>query len=329
MSTDVVSPAVTIGLPVYNGENYLEVALSSILAQTFTDFELVISDNCSTDRTEEICRKHAAADERIRYIRQPKNVGGSHNYNIVLSEARGHYFKWAAHDDLIEPDFLERCVAVLEEDPGCILAYPRTIIIDAEGDAISGYIDYLAIDTEDAARRLRRYLIPPGGEPNPVFGVFRTEVLQNRVEMGHYVSSDRVFLSQVAMMGRSRLVPAPLFMRRIHPGVSVSVNKNHLDLTQWFTGRKARGLRFRNLRLVRELFGAVRNAELTPEERKGCYRVLLKWMWLTKTSILKELAIPLYQNGQPTALGRFVKSLVRRKSGPSARRGLSRSGPTH
>ena len=94
-------PRVTIGLPVYNGENYLAEAIDSILGQTFTDFELIISDNASTDRTEEICRRYAAEDDRIRYFRHDRNRGASPNYNFTVEKARGEYFKWAAHDDVL------------------------------------------------------------------------------------------------------------------------------------------------------------------------------------------------------------------------------------
>ena len=99
-------PRVSIGLPVYNGENFLEFALDSILGQTFQDFELIISDNASTDATESICRRYAAKDSRIRYYRNPNNQGAAQNYNRVFALARGEYFKWAAHDDVCKPNYL-------------------------------------------------------------------------------------------------------------------------------------------------------------------------------------------------------------------------------
>ena len=100
-------PKVTIGMPVYNGEPFIRKALDSLLAQTFTDFELIISDNASTDKTEVICREYAANDLRIRYIRQPENLGGSANFKFVLNELQGDYFMWAACDDVWSPKFLE------------------------------------------------------------------------------------------------------------------------------------------------------------------------------------------------------------------------------
>ncbi|MEO1346882.1 MAG: glycosyltransferase family A protein, partial [Pseudomonadota bacterium] len=120
------SPRVTIGVPVYNGDAYLAEALDSILNQTFTDFEVIISDNASTDGTEQICRDYAARDDRVRYIRQEKNLGAAPNFNLLVPIARGEYFKWAASDDLIAPEFLNYCVEALEKEFDASLAMTQT-----------------------------------------------------------------------------------------------------------------------------------------------------------------------------------------------------------
>src|SRR6185369_4346332 len=108
------APSVSIGLPVYNGVNYLRQALDSLLAQTFGDWELILSDNGSTDATESICREFAARDGRIRYLREPVNRGATWNFNRVFELSRAPLFRWAAHDDVCSPELLERCVAALE-----------------------------------------------------------------------------------------------------------------------------------------------------------------------------------------------------------------------
>ena len=110
------SPRVSIGMPVYNGERYLRSAIESILAQTFQDFELIISDNASTDNSLSICQEFADQDKRIRIIEQSKNIGAMANFNFVAKEARGEYFKWAAADDLCAPQFIEKCIEVLDRD---------------------------------------------------------------------------------------------------------------------------------------------------------------------------------------------------------------------
>src|SRR5436190_12174806 len=93
-------PIVSIGLPVFNGERYLRQALDSLLGQDFQDFELIISDNASTDRTAEICRAYVAKDRRIRYYRNESNIGSAPNYRRVFELARGEFFKWCSHDDV-------------------------------------------------------------------------------------------------------------------------------------------------------------------------------------------------------------------------------------
>src|SRR5215831_2826377 len=124
------TPLLSVGLFVYNGERFLEEALRSILDQTFTDFELIISDNASTDRTGEIAEAYSKRDDRIRYHRSEKNMGAGWNARRVYELATRKYFKWAAVDDLVEPDFLRRCVEVLERDSGSVLAHTRTKEVD-------------------------------------------------------------------------------------------------------------------------------------------------------------------------------------------------------
>jgi len=110
-------PLVSIGMPVFNGEQVIEAALDSILEQSFTDFELIISDNASVDGTERICREYEALDKRIRYLRQPTNIGSMANFKFVLDESRSEYFMWAACDDIRSPDFIEVNLKFLTQNP--------------------------------------------------------------------------------------------------------------------------------------------------------------------------------------------------------------------
>lgn len=311
MTTSKAAPAISVGIPVYNGENFLAAAIESILAQTFSDFELIISDNASTDGTEAICRKFAESDPRVRYLRQPVNRGATGNYNHVMEVARGRYFKWAAHDDVLAPEFLERCFEVLESDAGCILVHPRTMLIDDRGEVMTGYLDFFASDSEDAAVRFRRFMFPGPAEPNPIFGLMRREIVQANCRLGVFTGHDHVFLGQVALLGRSRVIHEALFYRRIHEEISVRTHPDDLSREEFHTGKKARGLRFRSLRLLRELARAIDSAPISPAERAACYRVLLREAWQKRGRIAKELALPLYANGQPTALGRWIFHLVK------------------
>src|SRR6516162_7514022 len=127
-------PRVSIGLPVYNGEKYIHLAVESLLQQDYTDFELIISDNASTDATQEICEELAAKDARIRYSRNATNVGASKNFNHVFEVSNGEFFTWAAHDDVHLPGFLRRCVDVLDQARSTVvLVAPGTEIVDEKG----------------------------------------------------------------------------------------------------------------------------------------------------------------------------------------------------
>src|ERR1700745_4087023 len=124
---------VAIGMPVWNGEAFLSEAIESILAQTYGDLELVISDNASTDATSEIFRPYAKLDTRVRYIRQETNIGAASNHNEVLRCSSGHYFKWAAHDDVLAPEFVQECVRALDNDEGLVLCSPAQVLIHEGG----------------------------------------------------------------------------------------------------------------------------------------------------------------------------------------------------
>lgn len=122
-------PAVSIGLPVYNGASYIREALDSLLAQTFADFELIISDNASTDATETICRDYAARDRRMRYYRQTDNRGALANFLFVLDQAVAPYFMWAAHDDLLKTDDVLFRLVRLAQQSGADLVFPNVDIV--------------------------------------------------------------------------------------------------------------------------------------------------------------------------------------------------------
>ncbi len=127
------TPRVSVGLTVYNGEPFLAETLDSLLAQTFEDFELIICDNASTDRTAEIVGDYAARDARIRYVRHPRNFGASGNERRAFALSRAPYFRWSGADDLYAPESIARCVEVLDRDPRVVLTYPKAKFIDDRG----------------------------------------------------------------------------------------------------------------------------------------------------------------------------------------------------
>lgn len=208
-------PKVAVGLPVRNGENYLEQAIDSILSQSFTDFCLIISDNASDDRTEEICRAYAARDPRVVYYRQKENIGAAPNFNFVFEVCRSPYFRWAAHDDLIGPDFLRVCVDVLDRDPTLAVAHPRTAQIDAEGKVCGTFDDTSLAGGLSPSQRLRWMLWVP--EFTEMFGVLRSDKLRHTRLLGGFGGADRNLLAEILLQGDKGCAPGYEFFRRDHP----------------------------------------------------------------------------------------------------------------
>ncbi len=128
------NPIVSIGLPVYNGAAGLEAVLDSLIGQSCRDFEIIISDNASTDRTADICLAYAAQDARIRYIRQSSNIGAEANFKFVLDEARTPFFAWAASDDFRSNDYLAENIQFLREHPEFVASTSPNCFVGQESD---------------------------------------------------------------------------------------------------------------------------------------------------------------------------------------------------
>jgi glycosyltransferase involved in cell wall biosynthesis len=238
-------PRVSIGLPVYNGESFLRQALDSILVQTFGDFELIVSDNASCDDTREICLDYARRDGRIRYFRNPVNRGASSNFNRVFRLSSGEYFKWAAADDVLEPECLARCVQLLDEDPMVILAYPRVKVIMETEQRFSNF-SYRCVDLQSpvAWDRIRQLLVHGFWTPYYIFGLIRSSILRQTRLMRHCVMADDCLLVDLALLGRFGHVPEELIRFRLHPdsftGNSWASRPGHAE-AKWFdTGNKGR-----------------------------------------------------------------------------------------
>ena len=209
-------PRLTIGLPVYNGETILDEALDALLGQTYEDFELIVSDNASTDRTADICRRYAEQDSRIRYVRQARNVGLVSNHIFVMEQARGELFKWASHDDLYARDLLARCVEALDEDADVVLAHSWSAMIDSSGNVTGTFERRVAVDSPRAPDRFRSMLFD--GWDDHAYGVIRTRALRRMTRRGSYHFADRTLNTELALYGRFHLVPDWLYFRREHFG---------------------------------------------------------------------------------------------------------------
>jgi glycosyltransferase involved in cell wall biosynthesis len=270
-----VSPRLTVACPVYNADEYLELALGSLLDQSFDDYEVFISDNGSTDGTEEICRAFAARDERVRYVRSEVNHGLSWNWNTLIAGARGEYFKCAAHDDLHARDHLLRTTSVLDERPDVVLCYPKTIDIDAEGRELGIHPDNMDLQQPTAHERLG-HLLRHMRFCNPIFGVMRTEVLRSTGWMRPYGRADRVLLAEMSLRGKYFEVPEPLFYRRLFSGRSLERYADSADLDRFMHRSSTPPTGFPWTRLFFAHAQAISRAPIPAAERVRCYREFVR-----------------------------------------------------
>jgi glycosyltransferase involved in cell wall biosynthesis len=297
-------PVLTVGMPVYNAERFLAKALDSFLAQTFTDFELLISDNASTDCTEEICREYAARDQRIRYFRNAKNMGGGWNFRRVYSLANGKYYKYAAHDDFLEPTFLEECITALEADPGLMLAHARTKVVSPPGDLMEYYNWPLQSDSPDPLVRWHDLLLNDH-MCFQVFGVFRLDALRRCPALGSYVNADGVLLAQVGLLGRFWESDKVLFINTRHENQSsqtspVRLKSQGFRLTrrhgtlpslEWWDPTKSHAVAFPEFRQLYEYAASVKRAPLTFRQKMHAYALLLPWTKTHFRRMMKDLLI--------------------------------------
>ena len=297
-------PLVSIGLMVYNGDRFLRGTLDSLLSQTFTDFELIISDNASTDDTSAICVEYAARDSRIRYHRAERNMGAGWNTRRVLSLATAKYFKLAAHDDRCEPRFLECCVQALERDPSLVLAYPKARIVDENGAFVENYDWPLRTASPDP--KLRFYdLLLNDHLCLQFFGVIRHSALQALPPPGSYVNSDGVMLARLGLIGAFYEVPERLFISTRHAGQSSKtppvrtktkgfrLTRRHgtLPSPEWWDPSTTKAITFPEWYQLREYFLSIGPGDLTFSGRVRCYLMLLPWIKKHFRRMMKDLVI--------------------------------------
>lgn len=279
-------PKVCIGLPVYNGQRYLARALDSLLGQTFTDFEVVVSDNASIDSTPDICRAYADKDTRVRYVRNEVNIGIAGNFNRVFELSRSPYFKWAACDDLVAPEFLARCVEVLDNDTFVGTVVSKERIIDEDGKEL----DFHATHEQYIAELGDRYRPVP--EPqrllsrkpherfddmvrrkvsfHETYGVIRSDVLARTALHGSYPGSDRVLVAELALLGGIYEIPEKLLFSR------VSFDARSPDVAMKMDPSWKGSIYFPELKVVGGYLRAVRSAPLKPGEKARCVATVLR-----------------------------------------------------
>jgi len=269
-----IEPMISIGLPVYNGKKFIQKRLDSILNQTITNFELIISDNASTDSTSDICKEYLQRDKRIRYIHQEKNMGAWWNFNFVLQQAKGKYFAWAAVDDIFFPDFLEKNVEALESNKNLICSTGKSQLYQL-GDKKDKNLDnsfrgfrkkVIKAFRPSQASSLRgqydakvRTLLKKSAY-QVIYGLFRTEVLKRGMIKELFVGNDGALLLKILQEGDVHLVDKVLIRRFEEGGSTLGSYENaknfnagfvglafpHYPFTRWFIKNLGIGLFFKN-----------------------------------------------------------------------------------
>ncbi len=288
LNTTKAVPLVSVGLPVYNGESYLDLAIRAALEQTHEDFELILGDNASTDGTSEICEQWAKDDKRVRWARSEVHTGAAGNFNRTFSLARGQYFRWAAHDDLTEATYLERCLERLRGDNNIVLVHSEMVEIDERG-CIN---DALGWPIEDGAHPdpIKRFAgaIDLSHGCFDVFGLIRKAALAKTKLIAPYLGSDRVLLAELALQGRLERVDEVLFQSREHPQRSIRMRSDSAR-DQWFASGR-RSAKFRpNWRRFHAVRDAVARAELSIGQRMRCQAEITKWALKQRGSLYREV----------------------------------------
>lgn len=227
-------PRVSIGLPVYNGERFLRGTLEGLLRQEFADFEILISDNASTDGTETVAREFASADSRISYHRNAENLGAARNFELLAERARGTYFIWASAHDRWDPRLLTESVNALEGRPEAVLCYSQSLAIDEAGQ-VTGPMP-VQPGTCDLGLRARYRRTIWGLHSYVVYGLYRLRVLRQVLPMHKVVGTDDVMLAELALLGPFVSLPQRLFYFRVMSEVGNMRNnlrRLNLHLTWW------------------------------------------------------------------------------------------------
>ncbi|MEM7426663.1 MAG: glycosyltransferase family 2 protein [Pseudomonadota bacterium] len=272
---------VSLGMPVYNGEAFVENAIKGVLAQSFGDYELIISDNASTDRTREICLDYARQDARITYVRQPENLGAVPNFRQVFELSRGRYFKWTAVDDRCHRTYLEKAVRMLESNPSAVWCHSRSSHIDANGvlleEAGSQNVSYPERQSFDVRRRFRSVLLGKGG-CHDTFGLIRREALGKTPLFLPCYGAEKVLIAELALLGDFVEIPETLFFSGVVDQASSNM-RTAAEQQEFISTRRTWKTSFTRLTLLAGYLSAIRRSAPGVHQRMICLTVVLQWLF--------------------------------------------------
>ncbi len=291
-TSDAVGPRLTIGVPVRNGARFLPACLDSVRRQTVRDIRIIVADNASDDETPAIVQEAVAQDDRVSYVRHPRDIGLTGNFNALVDLATTPLFKWVAADDVIEPTLVEACLRALDAGPEATVAACRLEVIDSHGDPFRVAPGGRLVSDEGFDIPIRAPVAAAVGASDPrirfktvlrgmlgleistyIFGVMRTAALRRTHGLGSYPGSDKVLLSELVLQGPFIEVPDILWSCRIHPshiGGASAADVRRAMRPSWST-------RVESMRLdqLRGYLGAVSRSGLGAKAKLDCLAALV------------------------------------------------------
>ncbi|MEO1201634.1 MAG: glycosyltransferase [Pseudomonadota bacterium] len=279
-------PEVSVGIPTYNSEDSIGKTIDSVLAQTYPNISLHISDNASTDTTRQVCLDYVRNHRRLGYYRLPENIGVFRNYNEVFRKSNSPYFKWLSSNDWIDPEFLSACVRVLESNPDVVLVYPSVRLVDDDGvgDVYDG--DF-SLEMDDPAERFI-YLLQNIQLCNVFNGVYRTRAMQETRLNGAYRGSDGILMAELSLRGKFVLLPDALWSRRMTESTSTKLRTTE-EKKQFFEGTPQNYDRRIQLKYTRALFSSVFKADIGLASKLRCLVYLCRRTLWASRELLAEL----------------------------------------
>jgi glycosyltransferase involved in cell wall biosynthesis len=283
------SPRVIIGLPVYNGERFIGAAIESHLTQSFDNFDLIISDNGSTDSTREICSDYASNDKRIRYLQSPENRGILWNHRRVLEEIQNpnQYFRWAGADDVMEPGLLQVMVDVLDSRPDVEAVVPDTKNIDEHGEIIGSAPRTLNLQSPDAFERARDVLLA-SYQHVIAYGLLRASTVRVMRTGPNYPGWDSVFVWELALRGKLVQPAEPALLRRFHAG-SISRVRNVSEVRRWVEPNSVPGMNFPHWSWAYERARALIACPLSTRDRLRIGRFLARTTLWQRGAMVRDI----------------------------------------
>jgi glycosyltransferase involved in cell wall biosynthesis len=294
-------PLASAGIPVFQGENFLDETLSFLRSQDYPNLEIVVCDNASTDQTADIVRRHAAEDPRVRLIVNETNIGAAPNYNKVFEVSRGKYFAWNAHDDHSSPNFFSEGVTALDSDDNAVVAIPRSFRVDLDGERLEEF--WIPPDVHSQHPHVRFRAAARAHPEAIVFGLFRSEAVRRTRLHGRFSGSDRNFVAELMLHGRAIMAGDSEFYLLEHPGRSVRTfhrsgkgRYTHLR-DAWYAPERENRMVFPSWRRLREYVASVTRTRLGFADSARCYAAVGRLLVDDRLKLTKQLGYDIVAAG--------------------------------